>query len=192
MNKRKKPSQPRSIKTVQNILDTSRNILKNEGPLKFSTNLIAKKSGISVGSIYQYFQSKEKILEVLIESELQASLSQFDQKIGQLFDSSIEEKLSGVVSNISKLINDNDYLLQASKLFDLTERFNLDQFFELEIFTRSKALFHDHKMDISNKEIDQFLILIKQVFSPFSINPNNRDMNILSTVAAGMFQSQNP
>ena len=71
---RKKPSQARSKNTVNSILSASRLILLNEGVLKFSTNTIAKKSGVSVGSIYQYFQSKEKILDALLEIELSISI----------------------------------------------------------------------------------------------------------------------
>ena len=60
MNQRKKPTQRRSQERVETILQVSKQIIEKEGLKKFNTNYIAKLSGLSVGSIYQYFQSKEE------------------------------------------------------------------------------------------------------------------------------------
>ncbi len=64
-NLRKAPSQTRSQRMVERIIDAARHLLKASGrsePLKISTNHIAKQAGISVGSLYQYFPNSEAIL----------------------------------------------------------------------------------------------------------------------------------
>ena len=186
---RKKPIQKRSIKTVESILHASQDILKNDGPLKFSTNLIAKNSGVSVGSIYQYFQSKEKIVELLLEKELRASLEKFDHKVKLLFNCNFEERLTGVVSHISSVFKENDYLLQAHKLFDLEDKFNLDQFFDSEFFSRAKKILQQDGNNFSNKDLDQFFILLKQSFGTSYFANNSQIKGVLTSIGFGMAQT---
>jgi AcrR family transcriptional regulator len=66
---RKRPSQKRSVQTVAAILKASAQILEDEGLGSLNTNYIAKKSGVSIGSLYQYFPNKESILVALIEKQ---------------------------------------------------------------------------------------------------------------------------
>ncbi|MCT7376485.1 TetR/AcrR family transcriptional regulator [Chelativorans salis] len=63
---RKKPRQARSTATVDAILEASARILTAEGLAGFNTNAVALRAGISVGSLYQYFPSKEAILTEML------------------------------------------------------------------------------------------------------------------------------
>lgn len=49
------------------ILDAFRELLESEDIMHISVNKIAKKAGISKGSIYYYFSSKDEILNALIK-----------------------------------------------------------------------------------------------------------------------------
>ena len=186
--KRKKPIQKRSKNTVEIILIASRQILLQDGPLKFSTNTIAKKSGVSIGSIYQYFQSKEKIIEALIEKELAESIKKFDEELRKLINSSFQERICGVINNLSGLFSENEYLLQAQKLFSLSDGFNLDQFFEKEILGRVKNIFSYENDNLITQEIEKILILSKQIFTPFAARPSSQAVVALNSVAAGIIQ----
>ena len=65
---RKKPSQDRSQRMVLRILEATRALLKESGGTgapRITTNHIAKKAGISVGSLYQYFPNMEAVLFAL-------------------------------------------------------------------------------------------------------------------------------
>ena len=62
----KKPKQPRSQGTVEAILQSVRVIMDADGPLSLTTNKIAEKAGVSVGSLYQYFKNKESIFETIL------------------------------------------------------------------------------------------------------------------------------
>lgn len=66
-NPRKKASQQRSRMTVTSLLDATARILVREGFDKASTNRIAQVAGVSVGSLYQYFPSKEALVAALID-----------------------------------------------------------------------------------------------------------------------------
>lgn len=58
---RKTPSQPRSKFTVEAILDAAAQVLLEIGYSNASTNKIADRAGVSIGSLYEYFPGKEAI-----------------------------------------------------------------------------------------------------------------------------------
>jgi AcrR family transcriptional regulator len=64
---RKQPKQRRSRETVEAILDATARVLVAEGYDKASTNRIARVAGVSIGSLYQYFPSKESLMLALVE-----------------------------------------------------------------------------------------------------------------------------
>jgi AcrR family transcriptional regulator len=70
-NARKFASQKRSRLTVKALLEATARILVREGYDKASTNRIAEVAGVSVGSLYQYFPSKESLVAALIDGHRQ-------------------------------------------------------------------------------------------------------------------------
>ena len=69
---RKAPQQQRSKIIVDHILEATQQCIAQYGLLHTTTPKIAEKSGVSVGSIYQYFENKNQIIEELLrrKSEL--------------------------------------------------------------------------------------------------------------------------
>jgi AcrR family transcriptional regulator len=64
---RKQASQERSRATVAALVEATARILVSEGFDRASTNRIAEVAGVSVGSLYQYFPSKEALVLAVIE-----------------------------------------------------------------------------------------------------------------------------
>jgi AcrR family transcriptional regulator len=64
---RKQPRQQRSQATVEAILDATARVLCTTGYDRASTNRVALAAGVSVGSLYQYFPSKEALVAALVE-----------------------------------------------------------------------------------------------------------------------------
>ena len=64
---RKNASQERSRATVDALIEATARILVKEGFDSASTNRIAEQAGVSVGSLYQYFPSKEALVAAVIE-----------------------------------------------------------------------------------------------------------------------------
>ncbi|HEY2510489.1 MAG TPA: TetR/AcrR family transcriptional regulator [Polyangiaceae bacterium] len=63
---RKRPRQERSEATVDAILEGASRLFVAEGYAAATTNRIAQSAGISVGSLYQYFPSKDAIAVELV------------------------------------------------------------------------------------------------------------------------------
>ena len=68
---RKDASQERSRATVDALLEATARILVREGFDRASTNRIADVAGVSIGSLYQYFPSKEALVAAVIERHQQ-------------------------------------------------------------------------------------------------------------------------
>lgn len=92
---RKKPLQARSLATVTAILDAAAHILEALGPSAYSTNAVAARAGASIGSVYQYFPSKDAITRALIERESGALLEDARRKLEHLHG---EEALRALIS----------------------------------------------------------------------------------------------
>mgnify|MGYP001820185411 CR=1 FL=1 len=68
-NQRRKPSQARSRQSVDTVVEASAQVLEQCGYRAASTNRIAERAGVSVGTLYQYFNNKDEIFDALIERE---------------------------------------------------------------------------------------------------------------------------
>jgi AcrR family transcriptional regulator len=66
---RKAPRQRRAAATVAAILEGAAHILERQGVAALTTNAVAERAGVSIGSLYQYFPGKEAILVALIRRE---------------------------------------------------------------------------------------------------------------------------
>lgn len=64
---RRQPRQQRSRALVDAILEAAAQVLAAEGPERTTTNRVAERAGVSVGSIYQYFPHKHALFTALGE-----------------------------------------------------------------------------------------------------------------------------
>lgn len=79
--RRRIPTQARADKTIETILVATAHILRAEGAARLTTNRIAQHSGVSVGSLYQYFPNKEAILLALAERERHALVTRVSTEL---------------------------------------------------------------------------------------------------------------
>jgi len=67
---RKRPTQARSKATVEAILLAAAQVFRRQGYAATTTDRIAERAGVSVGSLYQYFPNKDSILVALAEGHI--------------------------------------------------------------------------------------------------------------------------
>ena len=78
---RKQPSQGRSNRSVGLILDAAIQVLKSYSYRQATTNRIAERAGVSVGTVYQYFTSKDEVFDALIEREADRYLTGLESRL---------------------------------------------------------------------------------------------------------------
>jgi AcrR family transcriptional regulator len=91
---RKLPGQKRSAHTVEAILEAAARILETQGLVACTTNAVAQKAGVSIGSLYQYFPNRDALTVALIERET-AQLVQ-DVEAAALGETALQ-RLTGMV-----------------------------------------------------------------------------------------------
>jgi AcrR family transcriptional regulator len=62
---RRAPRQERAQHTIETIFEATAQILEVDGVAGISTNRVAAQAGFSIGTLYQYFPSKEAILQAM-------------------------------------------------------------------------------------------------------------------------------
>lgn len=55
---------------VEDVLNATAQVLNDVGVERLSTNKVAKRAGVAVGSIYQYFPNKEALIDALVENRM--------------------------------------------------------------------------------------------------------------------------
>ena len=72
--KRRIPRQARATETASAILEGAAQILEAGGLAAFTTNAVAERAGVSIGTLYQYFADKNEVLLALARQEIELAL----------------------------------------------------------------------------------------------------------------------
>ncbi len=98
LSPRRAPKQARSQETVQAILDAAAQVFERHGYASGTTNRIAQRAGVSIGSLYQYFPNKDAILVALVRRHLRECAAVLEPHLLRLGSGARpEEVLDGVI-----------------------------------------------------------------------------------------------
>ncbi|GAA3956093.1 TetR/AcrR family transcriptional regulator [Actinomadura viridis] len=81
---RKRPRQQRSRETYEAVLDAAAELFARHGYAAATTNKIAERAGVSIGSLYQYFPDKDALLYALGERHLARAVEGLGELFGRL------------------------------------------------------------------------------------------------------------
>src|SRR5260221_14760856 len=98
--KRRIPRQERAEWTVEAIMEGAAQILEDGGLAAFTTNAVAERAGVSVGTLYQYFADKNALIQALAQRELQAALVRVRAALLGEIDPSPEGRVRAMVRAI--------------------------------------------------------------------------------------------
>ncbi|CAN7726433.1 TetR/AcrR family transcriptional regulator [Variovorax paradoxus] len=95
---RKIAVQERSRATVGSLIEATARILVKEGFDKASTNRVAEVAGVSIGSLYQYFPSKEALVAAVIERHQQQIMQMVRSELAQVRDQPLDQAIRRFVA----------------------------------------------------------------------------------------------
>ena len=98
--KRRMPRQARAAETVASIVEAAAQILERGGLAAFTTNAVAERAGVSIGTLYQYFADKNALLMALAREEMGKALSEVGRALQGEVDPSIEGRVRAMVRAI--------------------------------------------------------------------------------------------
>jgi len=89
----KRPSQARARFTVQAIYDAFVRIWQTEGWDKLTTRAVALETGISVGTLYEYFPNKQALLSGYVRHGMDVLQAAIEEQVVQASDAPWQERL---------------------------------------------------------------------------------------------------
>lgn len=78
---RRTPNQERARASVDAVIEAAAQILVEEGYDRLSTNHVARRAGVSVGTLYQYFSGKEAIVEAIVARIAEERMGMFHRAL---------------------------------------------------------------------------------------------------------------
>jgi AcrR family transcriptional regulator len=103
LNPRRKPKQDRAKATEQAILAAAAQILVKDGYDRASTNRIARRAGVSIGSLYQYYPSKEALVSALLAQHVEEMLGLLLETAARTADAPLEVAVPAYVKAMLKV-----------------------------------------------------------------------------------------
>jgi AcrR family transcriptional regulator len=102
---RRSPRQERSRDTVEAILEAAAHVFERHGYAAGTTNRIAERAGVSIGSIYQYFPNKDTIVVELSRRHIAAAEEVARPVLQQLVDETppLRDGLTAIVQGMIAL-----------------------------------------------------------------------------------------
>jgi AcrR family transcriptional regulator len=81
---RKQPIQRRSLTTVAELLLAAAQVFEEQGYAAGTTNRIAARAGVSIGTLYQYFPNKEALAVALLERHVEETVRRLEEWVGHM------------------------------------------------------------------------------------------------------------
>ncbi|MEW6776703.1 MAG: TetR/AcrR family transcriptional regulator [Bdellovibrionota bacterium] len=97
------PGQRRSIHVVHEILDAAIKVLATQGNEGFTSQSIAERAGVSVGSLYQYFANKEMIGAAIVERAVLDTERLLSRQVRAMARRPFEEALLAAILGATRL-----------------------------------------------------------------------------------------
>lgn len=115
VNMRKTPKQRRSEHTVDTILEATAQLLVEVRDTDITTNEIAVRAGVSIGTLYQYFPNKTAVMGALARQERNVIVKDIVERL-----SGIEvDSIADTTRNIVRVIIDAFVASQAIRRFSV-------------------------------------------------------------------------
>jgi AcrR family transcriptional regulator len=107
------PKQTRGLRKVDHILQSAEVLFAEVGFDGTTTNAIAAKAGVSIGSLYQFFASKEAILEVMATGYLEQTRVSLTELLESNGSFGLEGLLTKLLDVLISLQEQRPYFLQC-------------------------------------------------------------------------------
>lgn len=113
---RKYPKQSRSKITMEAILDAAVQLLDKGTANSISTNHIAERAGVSIGTLYQYFPNKTAVLLAVADRGRQSTAREVIDELAKVDAESLEETTRQIIRILIKTFSNSHRERQLSVL----------------------------------------------------------------------------
>jgi AcrR family transcriptional regulator len=162
---RANPVQNRARMQREKILNVTSDLLKTVGLDDLTTILIAKKVGISIGTLYHYFPNKHAILYALSELWVEKIIAIFNviesENIEQI---ELKPFINYFLDEISKVYNSNASLLPLVSVMQSTPEFEaIYNQYQTNSNTRLKGIIMRLPISLTEKDASHVAVIYWQI-----------------------------
>ena len=173
---RKQPQQQRAIYLVDTVLHAAQLCIAKYGLLQLTTPKIAERSGISVGSIYQYFENKEQIVQELLLRKSETLGQALKQLVVTQEQLTIEEIIPlSVQFGFDMMKADQGFFIEVLKHWHGYNHSKAAQVLEQHFFEVGLYVFNrfDREWDFETLKHKSFVIINSTLFTMMRYVSNN-------------------
>jgi AcrR family transcriptional regulator len=163
---RKSPRQSRSRTTVEAIKQAARELVAAEGfsSSNTSTTLIAERAGVSIGSLYQYFPTREAIFLALFEDASAQMTAAMKKVLVNILDQPLEKGVTEVMRRLLTLHREHELVVQkmVAQIPELklaTQPLS----FENMIYHAIRTYVEHHNPGLSSRDLDRRAFLLREI-----------------------------
>ncbi|MFT7404700.1 MAG: AcrR family transcriptional regulator [Zhongshania sp.] len=164
---KRKPKQGRSLVTYNIIIESAAQVLLQRDYISTTTNRISERAGVSVGSIYQYFNNKNEIYDAVLDYYLSKIVDAiFCMEIGEEF--TLREIIEVLIEKIYGEWPQGPELLRKLRQAPGTH-------------------FHEKIDELKNRIVSYFSVLIKDRYKIIDIKDLDVGLEICMNSIEGIF-----
>jgi AcrR family transcriptional regulator len=157
----RKPRQARAKETVDALLVATKNLLVRGGVEAATTNAIAELAGVSIGSLYQYFPSREAIISELSRQHVAQVLTLIFAEVDALVGTSLRvgaRRLIQLMIDVHRQDPELHSAIEASHP-RLAARAQLAQV-EAEVMATARAYLDSHRDELVVTDLDRAAFVV--------------------------------
>ena len=165
---RKRPQQQRAKMIVESILEGAQKCISEYGVLQVTTPKISEKSGVSVGSIYQYFENKEQIVAELLLRKSENLGQALKQLVMLQQQTSIQDIITlSIAFGFESLKSDQGFFIEILKNWHAYSDSEAAQVLERHFLEIAMYVFgrHSPQWDFESLKHKSFVIINSTLFS---------------------------
>ena len=173
---RKKPQQQRAKVIVESILQGTEKCIVEYGFLHVTTPKIAEKSGVSVGSIYQYFENKDQIVAELLLRKSEGLGQALKQLVLLQQQTSIQDIITlSIAFGFESLKSDQGFFIEILKNWHAYSDSEAAQVLERHFLEIAMYVFgrHSPQWDFESLKHKSFVIINSTLFSMMRFASHN-------------------
>jgi AcrR family transcriptional regulator len=152
---RKEAIQARSRATVDALIEATTRILVREGFDRASTNRIAEEAGVSIGSLYQYYPSKEALVAAVIDRHQQELMQVVRKALAEVSALPLEEGVRRLVAVAidAHRVNPKLHRVLAEQI-PRTGRLKNVEAFNRETYALFRSYLESHRVEVRAADLD--------------------------------------
>lgn len=161
---RKIPQQQRAQFTVDCILSAAESIINKSGYDAATTNHIAEVAGVSIGSLYQYFPSKESIAAALVESAVLKATNELRQCLIENMAKPLDESTRCIIRTILETRQKYSFVFlrlprEVPKLGRLSQEVTTEKF----LYNTIRAYYQHHRQEILVEDLEVAMFVAEHI-----------------------------